>query len=138
MSKEILLSMPDNIYSQMQKHAEKTNQPLDAYILEILANTFSHEETNTEPGQLTSLPDIDVEREKKAYFALHKTLWRQYPGQHVAIYNGELIDHDMDGVALSKRVYKHYPDKFVLIRQVDQELDPILHFRSPRFEASPQ
>ena len=51
---------------------------------------------------------------------------------HVAIYKGELIDHDADGVALSQRVYEKYPDKFILIRQVEVESDRILHFRSPR------
>jgi hypothetical protein len=80
--------------------------------------------------------DNEVEREKAAYFALHQVLWQKYPGQHVAIYNGELVDHDTDGVALSKRVYQRYPDQFVLIRQVEQEPDRVLYFRSPRFEAS--
>lgn len=136
MSKEILLTMPDDMYSQVRHFAEKTNQPLDTYILEILADTVEKEGTTVEFDSKTPLPDDPVEREKAAYISMHNELWQKYPGQQVAIHNGELVDHDTDGVALSKRVYQRYPDEFVLIRQVEQEPDRILYFRSPRFEAS--
>jgi hypothetical protein len=136
MSKEILLTIPDDMYSQMQDYAEKMNRPIDTCILDILANSFENEGTILVSNKATPLPDSAVDREKAAYIDLHKTLWQKYPGHHVAIYKGEMVDHDADGLALSKRIYKRYRDQFVLIRQVEQEPDPVLHFRSPRFEAS--
>jgi hypothetical protein len=36
--------------------------------------------------------DGTVEREKAAYIALHPMLLEKYPGEHVAIYGGQLID----------------------------------------------
>lgn len=136
MSKEILLTLPDDIYSQMQDHAEKTNRPLDSYILDVLANSVEINGDNSVANQMVSFPDDAIEREKTAYIELHDILWQKYPGQHIAIYNGELVDHDADGLALSKRIYKRYHDEFVLIRQVEPNPDPILQFRSPRFEVS--
>ena len=43
-----------------------------------------------------------------------------------------LLDRDVDGVALSQRINVSYPDEFILIRQVEIEPDQVLIFRSPR------
>jgi len=51
----------------------------------------------------------------------------------VAIQNERLVDHDTDGLALSRRVYSRYPDMFVLIRQVEAQPERVLQLRSPRF-----
>jgi hypothetical protein len=80
-----------------------------------------------------SEPDPAVAREQAAYHAMHKMLWEHYPHEHVAIHGERLVDHDVDGLALSKRIYSQYPDRFVLIRQVEANSDPVLYMRSPRF-----
>ena len=49
---------------------------------------------------------------------MHRRLWSQYPGHHVAIYKGQLVDHDEDGIALSRRIYAGYPEEFVLVKKV--------------------
>ncbi len=74
-----------------------------------------------------------VEKDKWAYQSMHHYLWSQYPEQHVAIYNGRLVDHDEDGIALSRRIYARYPDEFVLIKKVEPQPKRTLRFRSPRF-----
>ena len=35
--------------------------------------------------------------EEKAYQEMHEELFAKYPGQHVAIYQGKLVDYDKDG-----------------------------------------
>ena len=134
MGKEITLRLPDNVLSKIKDKAEKSNQSLDTYIVDILVNSVRNGGTDMASSLALSSANDEVEREKAAYVALHKTLLDKYPGHHVAIFNGEMVDHDVNGVALSTRVYQSYPDVFVLIRKVEQEPDPVLYFRSPRFE----
>jgi hypothetical protein len=81
------------------------------------------------------LRDEAVEREKAAYLALHPMLLEKYPGEYVAIHGGQLIDHDGDGVALSRRIYARFPDEFVWISPVRAQPLEEWVVRSPRFES---
>ncbi len=74
-----------------------------------------------------------VDIELQAYLELHPTLRAQFPEQYVALQRGQLVDHDHDGLALSRRVHQRWPDKFVLIRKVEAQPDRELRMRSPRF-----
>ncbi len=49
----------------------------------------------------------------KAYIAMHPMLKERHLGKYVAVYQGELIDHDEDPVALLSRIDEKYPDEFV-------------------------
>ena len=44
----------------------------------------------------------------------------KYLGQYVAVYRGELIDHDVDQVALYLRVKEQYPGEFIWIAPVGE------------------
>lgn len=68
-----------------------------------------------------SEPDEALEREKAAYIAMHPMLREKYPGQHVAIHNEELVDHDTDLDALWERIDARYPDEFVWVATVKEE-----------------
>jgi hypothetical protein len=63
----------------------------------------------------------DADNERITFLQMHQALWEQFPWEHVAIYQGKLVDHDPDGEKLSLRIYEKYPDQFVLIRQVTAE-----------------
>lgn len=76
-------------------------------------------------------------REREAYIALHPTLSAQYPNEHVAIHNGELVDHDKDGLALSLRIYQRFPNEFVWIAPLKTDAMEEWVVRSPRFESIP-
>lgn len=81
-------------------------------------------------------PDDDerqkaMDREETAYQAMHAELYAQYAGQHVAIFQGELVDHDEDGNILYQRVRQKYPGKFVLITPVDPTPEEIYRILSP-------
>jgi hypothetical protein len=77
------------------------------------------------PESVASDPaDEAVERERAAFIALHPMLLATYPGEEVAIYGGQVVDHDKDGVALSSRIYQRFPHEFVWIAPVtDQPLE---------------
>lgn len=128
MGKQVLLTIPDEIYEQ----AERLAVARDRNLVEVLVEAIDLGPELTDMA-LPEEPDETIEREKAAYFRLHAELWQKYPGEHVAVYGGELVDHDTDGVALSLRIYERFPGEFVLIRQVEPEPDQVLYFRSPRF-----
>ena len=103
---------------------------LDSLVLEESTETGSAEavdEQNT--GE-----DEAIVREREAYIALHPTLLKQYPNQHVAIHNGELVDHDLDRLALSLRIYQRFPNEFVWIAPLKAQAIEEWVVRSPRFE----
>lgn len=71
-------------------------------------------------------------REVEAYHRLHPELLKKYKGQHVAIYQGQLVDHDTDVEALLLRTMARFPDEVVLMRKVEESPEVVLRFRSPR------
>lgn len=76
--------------------------------------------------------EIAMAREEAAYRAMHQELLASYAGQYVAIYNGQLVDHDQDGTALYLRVRKQFPGEFVLIASVQPEPAETYEVYSPR------
>jgi hypothetical protein len=75
-----------------------------------------------------------IDREMQAYRALHLELKQHYLGEYVAIYNGKLVDHDVDRRTLSQRVHQRYADAVVLITPVEPQPDREFLLTSPRFE----
>lgn len=75
-----------------------------------------------------------MQREAKAFRKLHLELWKTIPGEYAAIYQGKLVDHDGDQLALFLRIEAQYPGMTVLIRQVRSTPEEIIQVYSPRFE----
>ena len=98
---------------------------------------------NTSPEQLAEQAIHDflradaeaaIEREIEAFRQMHPNLLKRYFGQYVAIYQGQLVDHDQDRLALYLRIDNKFPDVPVLMRPVRSEVDRIITIRSPRLE----
>ena len=66
------------------------------------------------------------------YQRMHPQLKTQYLGQHVAIYEGRVIDDDADALALAQRIRRRFGHIPILIIQVSEQ--PLREFviRSPR------
>lgn len=129
MSRQITVTISEETYRQAQHLAELRHQP----VAELLAAHLSDTLPGTEESLLPQTdPDLTVEKERDAYLALHSELWQQYPHEYVAIYQGHLIDHDKNKLALFQRINEHYPDEFVLIRQVEIEPEKVYQFHSTR------
>ena len=74
-----------------------------------------------------------MKTETTAFERMYDQLVAQYLGQHVAIHNGELIDHDADLLALRKRIRQRFGRMPILLRQVTPERElPELLIRRPR------
>lgn len=131
MATEVNLTLPDHLYLRARQLAEAQQQSLQTVLLHELTKSILPDEVDY--AAVSIQQEERVGREKQAYRALHANLWVQYPNHHVAIYQGKLVDHDQDGIALSRRIYARYPDEFVLIKQVEPQPERTLRFRSPRF-----
>lgn len=75
-----------------------------------------------------------LEQEIAAYHSMHAGLLQKYAGKYVAVHKGQVVDFDLDQLALYFRVRKLFPGEEILIRQVRPEVERTLQFRSPRFE----
>ncbi len=77
-----------------------------------------------------------IKVEFEHYQAMHAELKAKYLGQHVAIHEGRLIDHDSDPIALAHRVRQHYGYLPILITQVREQPRQEYVIRSPRLVRS--
>ena len=99
---------------------------------------FLRQETNQR--RATELAVVDpvqrrLQQEVKAYQAMHAHLLVQYRGEWVAIYEGQLLDHDPDEAILIQRLAAHHPDALPLVRQVEEAADRELYIPSFRLVA---
>jgi hypothetical protein len=127
MAEQVSISIPQPIYRRVRQLARLRNRPVDDVLIEVLDQALPPDDKPDVAEE-----DAAVEREMHAYIALHPMLKEKYLGQHVAIYNGQLIDVDEDYGALYQRTDAHYPDEFVWLATVEEEAMPTLVFRSPR------
>lgn len=91
-----------------------------------------------QPAEASAPPtarDIAMSQEEAAYRALHRQLLATYAGQHVAIYQGQLVDHDVSAAALYLRVRQQYPGQFVLMTPVTENAIETYTVYSPRVES---
>jgi hypothetical protein len=125
MGKQLLLTIPDEIYQRAERVAYQTDQDMNELVAESLAMSLPVLEERT--------PDPEVQLEAEAFRRLHPTLRQNYPGEYVAIFQQRLIDHDPDLSALFKRIEERYPDTFVIVRPVREEPEIVYQDRSIRW-----
>ncbi len=66
-------------------------------------------------------------QEAGAFRKMHPQLLADISGEYAAIYQGALVDHDRDIVALLQRIEERFPGEPVLVRQVREEVEPVIH-----------
>ena len=126
MSTEILLTVPDDIYDQVAQAADKLERNVADLLLETITCTFAPPPIDPKWAQMN--------RNVAAYQALHAQLVKNYLGRYVAIYQGQLVDHDTDPIILLQRVRAKYPDQVVLRRKVEPVAEREITVRHPRIE----
>jgi hypothetical protein len=131
MSVQVTLTINDDLYRRAKRIARSRQQD----VAEVLAESITLTETAGHADDDEELIDTAVAREEAAFHRLHPELWLKYPGEYVAIYNEEMVDHDPDQVALYLRVKAHHPDQFVWIAPVRAREEEEYAMRSPRLAA---
>lgn len=131
MGTKVTIQLPDGLYHKTQRYARLHRQGMDEAISTLIEQGLASGDENIENIEgLES--DPAVEREMRAYIAMHPMLRKEYIGQHVAIVGGKLIDHDLDYAALFERIEQAYPDQFVWLAKVEDEPLPTIYHRPIR------
>lgn len=73
-----------------------------------------------------------IRQEMKWYQTSHAALKESYPRQHVAIHEGQVVDHDPDVTLLAQRIRQHYGRIPILITQITDDPVPEFTIRHPR------
>jgi len=124
MSTQVLLELPDDIYRQVKRVAAHTQQAVADVLLDSIARSFAPFPIDPRRAEMS--------RNGEAFVAMHPALMKEYLGQTVAIWEGRLVDADVDPVALLQRVRQNYPNRVVLRRKVEQQPERQLQIRHPR------
>lgn len=116
MTRHVNVPLSNDLYEQIRRRAAQLDKDVGQLPAEHVTATFPLE---------TAAETDPVERERAAYRRLHPTLHDRYRGQFVAIHGQQLVDHDADKMALVARIDERYPDRFVLIRRVQTDPEPV-------------
>jgi hypothetical protein len=122
---EVTVTIPDNIYEEVESVAKKQNRSVEEVLSNAIMKAFERFPLHENHSQMA--------REKEAYKQLHPKLWEQYPNQYVAVTGGEVVDHDEDMMRIYERIEAKYPDTVVLLEKVLSVPDRILRVPSFRF-----
>lgn len=105
---------------QIEQLAAKTTQPVEQ-VVETAVRAY-----------LDELEREAIHRETEVFWAKHTELVNSYLGQFVAIYQGEVIDHDQDVGQLEQRVRERWGATPVLIAPISSEARHDLDWRGGR------
>lgn len=129
MTTRIVVDLPDHVYRRIESLARQSQRMVKDVVAEVVIQSVRPFPVNDNREAML--------RETAAYQRLHPALVKEFAGRYVAILHGQVVDHDIDPIALLQRVRSTYPDQTVLRRKVGPTPERILHFRSPRISARP-
>jgi hypothetical protein len=69
-------------------------------------------------AHLDQLEREAIHAETETFWDMHDALVREYEGEHVALHQGEVVDHDEDVSHLIQRIRDRFGDRPVLIAPV--------------------
>ncbi len=118
-SEQVLV--PDHVLDELKPIAEREQKELGNLVNEVLQQ------------YIWQARERKIDREMEGYRAMHAELKQQFLGHYVAIHNGELVDHDSDRRALSRRVRQEYGSIAVLITPVEDTPEREFLVLTPRF-----
>ena len=84
---------------------------------EMVKDTTQVVETAVQ-AYLDKLDREKLHRETEAFWAMQAELVANYPGEHVALHQGQVVDHDLDVVRLEQRVVQQWGEMAILIAPV--------------------
>lgn len=132
------IPLPDSLLSKLRRTAQNEGLSLTRLfekMLDFYLESHQAREARKPNNNIVESPHASsdpIYAEVAAFQNLHPELLKNYPNQYVAIYQGRLIDHDADKLALFKRIDATHPNQFVLMRPVLIHPEREFHLRSPR------
>jgi predicted DNA-binding protein len=127
------ISLPEQTAEKLQ--AVATKQGVDATALLVhLVEEYLAEQS---PAQLgvealeRTAQAKKIAREQQQYEAQHTALLGAFAGEYIAMHEGQIVDHDADRVALSRRIRSRYGRTAILIIRVGDTPQMRIVMRSP-------
>lgn len=135
------ISLNQATYASLHEAARQRSQPLEALVEDALAVFLREpaEPVRTANGGWTSdLASVErrakIHAEAEAWRALPDAMRQRYGLKFVAVHEGNVIDHDLDRLALYLRVRQRLGDVAVLITQASAPSPREFYIASPRLE----
>ena len=113
-----LISLPNQLYERVRQSAHKKQQTVDEYLTELVLTALNVDEI------VPITEDEALAKEAQAWESLYPMLKEKYTGQHVAIYQGRIVDVDADPLLLHRRIRNRYLDKAVWMSRVEEQPFP--------------
>lgn len=124
MDVQVTVRIPQHIYQQARRVAQRERRSVDEVLNEALVVAFPIVHVHPQRAQM--------EAELAAFERQKQELIARYAGRYVAVHAGKVIDDDSDKIELATRIDEQFPNDVVLIKQVKAEPDQELVMRSPR------
>lgn len=116
-----LREMPASLAREAKVVAARRGETLTTVVAEALARSLGVDDG----------PPSELARDMAWYGAERAQLIGRYRGQHVAIVDQAVVDHDRDFDALARRVFARYGHRSIYMPRVD-DAAPAARIRSPR------
>ena len=111
----------DDLIRSVEKVAQEQNTDVES-----LVNAWVER-------QLALVREQKVREESARFRAQHSALLAAFPGEYVAMLNGEVVDHGYDLREVYLRVRERFGDAPVLVAPVTESPIPNYQMRSPRY-----
>jgi hypothetical protein len=105
--------LPQDLYEAVRQEADNQQKTADALIAEWVSEKIGESET--------AEADKAFEQEMAAFKALLPELLTQYPDQYVAIYQGQVVGHGDNRLALVKEIYNQFGEVPCYVGKATQE-----------------
>jgi hypothetical protein len=129
----VQISVPPQTAEKLRRSAElqgiETSELLVRLVEQYLAEDTPQPPAGIQSTHLEQQAKID--QEQRHYEAQHAVLKTTYDGQYIAMHDGQVVDHDVARVALSRRIRKQYGKTAVLITRVSDEPKMTIHIVTP-------
>jgi hypothetical protein len=124
-TKEITLTISEAVFRKAEQVAQAEGRPIEEILEEQIQWALPNFDVNPDRAAM--------QQEAVAFEKLHANLWKQYPNQYVAVYQGKVVDHDKNIAEMVARLRRDYPNQTVLIRRVQPQLPKPLWIPSIRW-----
>jgi hypothetical protein len=114
--------LPPQLLNSLQEIAHERGQSVESVVAELVRQ-FLREQRH---AQLIS--------EMDRFHAQHADLLTHYRSEYIGLYSGGVLDHDLDGGMLYRRLQREYGDLPILIVLVTETPDQEITLLSPKFE----
>ncbi len=121
------------IFNRVQELVAPLNPEERLRLIEVIAATPARQPVNVAEDTLPPRA-AQVAREQAAWYAMPSATRAHYHSEYVAVYQGQVVDHDSDQRALYLRVRQRFARAPVAVLRADWDEPPTFVIHSPRLE----